>query len=134
MGVSPLAAFAGASIAGTEPMRTGLAAMKLGIAGFIVPFMFVYAPSLLLQGSMAEIVLTLITASVGIFILASVVEGWWMRRLKAWERILLLVGALALIKPGIYTDLLGLAILILVYLNQRLNVPPEPASHSTVNE
>ncbi len=113
-----LAAYAGAGISGADPFKTGFTAWRLGLAGFIVPFMFVYGPSLLLQGSPGEIALTVVSASIGVISLASALEGYLIRQLSLWERALLLFGAVVLIKPGLITDVVGIGLLILVLLRQ----------------
>lgn len=114
-----LAAFAGAGIAGSDPMRTGMIALRLGIGAFIVPYMFVYGPSILLIGTPLEIILTLITAIIGIYGIAAGAEGWLKRNMKWWERLIIIGSSLILIKPGIVTDMIGLAGIIFIYLLHR---------------
>ncbi|MGI6453298.1 MAG: TRAP transporter permease [Syntrophomonadaceae bacterium] len=111
-----LAAFAGAGIAGSEPMRTGVLATKLGACGFIIPFMFVYGQSLLWVGSGLEILQTIFTATLGAFALAVGLQGYLFSKLSVPLRVLALVAALTLIKPGLTTDLIGLGIIIIVAL------------------
>ncbi|MDQ0340744.1 TRAP transporter 4TM/12TM fusion protein [Caldalkalibacillus uzonensis] len=115
-----LAAFAAAGIAGSEPMRTGMVALRLGIAAFIVPYMFVYGPSLLLVGDTVKIMVTVMTAIIGITGMAAAVEGWLVRQTLWYERLLLLAGSLTLIKPGLYTDTIGIFLLGVAYLLQKL--------------
>lgn len=103
-----LAAFAGAGIAGADPMKTGLIALRLGMGAFIVPFMFVYGPSLLLQGTLAEILLSLITAVIGIYGISAGAEGWLKAEMTWWERMLIIAFSLALITPGLLTDSFGI--------------------------
>ncbi|MDI7247540.1 MAG: TRAP transporter permease [Bacillota bacterium] len=119
-----LAAYAAAGIAGSDPMRTGWTASRLGIASFIVPYMFVYGPPLLLQGKLAEIMLSVPTALIGGFFLATGAAGWWGRPLSPAVRLLLGGAALLLIKPGLGTDIAGLVIggvtlLMLTRVNRR---------------
>ncbi|GGH67893.1 C4-dicarboxylate ABC transporter [Compostibacillus humi] len=114
-----LAAFAAAGIAGSEPMKTGLTAVRLGIAAFIVPFIFVYGEALLLMGNPLEVILATITAIIGIMGIASAAEGWLLRHSFWYERLILTFGSLLMIVPGIWTDLIGIAILSGIYLNQR---------------
>lgn len=103
-----LAAYAGAGVAGSDPMRTGFIATKLGVAAYIVPFMFVYGPPLILVGPPWEVLLAGVTSTVGVFLLASGFEGWLHGPASWIERVLLIAGSLLLIKPGIGTDLLAL--------------------------
>ena len=107
-----LAAFAGAGLAGGDPMKTGLAAMKLAVAGYIVPFIFVYNPGLLWQGvPIAEALWITVTATVGVLVLAVAAEGMFMVRVPILLRVLLAVGAILLIVPGSMTDLVAFAVL-----------------------
>lgn len=103
-----LAAFAGAGIAGAPPMKTAGAAAALAGAGFIVPFMFVYGPELLLVGTPGGIALASVTALVGVVSLAAAAVGYARRRLSGPERAVALLAALALVYPGAASDLAGL--------------------------
>ncbi len=96
-------------------MRTSVMAMVLALPGFLVPFMTIYGPSLLLNGSAVEIGLTVITASVGVIALAGATMGYARRPLRWWERAVLLGASLALIFPGLLTDTVGLALVLLVF-------------------
>jgi TRAP transporter 4TM/12TM fusion protein len=113
-----LAAYAGAGIARSDPWKTGLAAFQLGIAGFIVPFMFIYAPELLFVGSLWNILSALLTATFGVYCLAAAVQRCLLVKTRWYETGLLLVAALLLIKPGIQTDLIGAALFLVVFLLQ----------------
>ncbi len=106
-----LAAYAGAGIAKANAMRTGFAALGLALAGFIVPFMFVYNQALLFQGPIWEVALSSGTAILGVIALAAGVQGFYMKNLNVIERIVLFAVAFALINPGIVTDAIGLAVL-----------------------
>lgn len=128
-----LAAFAAASIAGSEPMRTGMVALRLGIAAFIVPYMFVYGPSLLLIGDPFKIILTVITAIIGILSMAAALEGWLLRNAFWYERIILAAGALTLIKPGLLTDSIGLSLIVIVIALQKFTFKSELEQSSSIN-
>jgi TRAP transporter 4TM/12TM fusion protein len=110
-----LAAFAAAGIAGAPPMRTAAAASILAGAGFIVPFMFVYGPELLMVGSFLEIGVATLSATMGVIALAAGGVGYARKRLAPWERLLALVGALLMVYPGILTDGVGLVAVIIVF-------------------
>lgn len=105
-----VAAYAGAAIAGSDPMRTGYTAWRLGLAAFIVPFMFIYGPALNMMGDYLEILLASLTAFLGVSFLAASTQGFVLLSLNRWERVLLLGAALLMIKPGWLTDLIGLLI------------------------
>jgi TRAP transporter 4TM/12TM fusion protein len=113
-----LAAYAGAGIARSDPWKTGLSAFQLGIAGFIIPFMFVYAPELLFIGGIEKILAALLTAAFGVICLAAAVQRCLLVKTRWYEAGLLLVTALLLIKPGIRTDLIGAALFLCVFLLQ----------------
>ncbi|GBD32422.1 Sialic acid TRAP transporter large permease protein SiaM [bacterium HR33] len=128
-----LAAYAAAGLAGAPPLRTGVTAMGLAATGFLVPFMFVYGPALLLAAPVHEILLAIITASAGVVALAAAVIGHARRPVTWWERALLAAAAIGLIKPGLVTDLFGLSVMLLVFATpgakkQRLT-SAEPAAN-----
>ena len=85
-----------------------MSAAILAGAGFLVPFMFVYGPALLLDGSPGEILLALVTGVAGVTALAASGMGYARRVLAPWERVMLGVAAVALVFPGVWTDLVGL--------------------------
>ncbi|ARI79156.1 hypothetical protein HM131_08540 [Halobacillus mangrovi] len=114
-----LAAFAAAGIAGSDPMRTGITALRLGIAAFIVPFIFVYGPSILLIGDALTIIITLVTAILGIIAMAAAAEGWVFRHAVWYERLMLFLGAVSLVYTGVISDLLGLGFLLIVFVLQK---------------
>jgi TRAP transporter 4TM/12TM fusion protein len=103
-----LAAYAASGIADSPPVRTAGVAMALAATGFVVPFMFVYGPPLLLDGTVMEIGLALATALVGVTGLAAAIIGQARRPLRAWQRVALGGAACLLIFPGWWTDALGL--------------------------
>lgn len=124
-----LAAYAAAGIAGTDPMKTGVEAFRLGIAAFIVPFMFIYSPQLLMVGSGGSIALASITAAIGVYLLAASVQGWFAgRRANILTRILLVGGALLLIDSGLQTDLIALVVVTLAVAVQVFMVKKDPPS------
>jgi TRAP transporter 4TM/12TM fusion protein len=114
-----LAVYAANSISGGGLWQTGLASLKLGATGYIIPFMFVFGPSLLMIGSWDRILLTTVTAVVGVVALAASLHGYFLRPTRLFERVLLFGGAIVLIKPGLITDLIGFACLATVLLSQQ---------------
>jgi TRAP transporter 4TM/12TM fusion protein len=115
-----LASFAAAGMAQADPWKTSWTALKMGLATFIVPFMFYFSPILLWRGSLADIVQAAVTGSIGVWMLAGATEGWFGGRLAMPLRVLLFGSALALMHPGTVTDLIGLGIGIPLYAWQRL--------------
>jgi TRAP transporter 4TM/12TM fusion protein len=101
-------AFAAANVSGSEPMATGFEAFRLGIAGFLVPFAFVYQPALLLNGSPLSIALSLAMTAVGVLFLAGGVIGHLSRPLSLLQRCLLLAAACLLVFPSLARGILGL--------------------------
>jgi TRAP transporter 4TM/12TM fusion protein len=102
------AAYAGAAIADANPMKTGFSAWKFSLAGFLLPYMFVYDNSLLLIGTLFDIVPAVFTSLVGIICLGGAIIGYFRNPTKLHERLLLFAAALLLIKPGLTTDVIGL--------------------------
>ena len=107
-----LAAYAAAGIAGSPPLKTAWTAMGLASAGFLVPFMFVYAPALILVGSPAEIASTALTALIGVVALAGAVIGYFRGPAGPWRRLVLLAAALALIAPSLLWDGVGVVLFV----------------------
>ncbi len=105
-----LAAYAGAGIAGSDPMRTGFLAFRLAIPGFILPYMFVHSPPLIMDGPWPNVLLAVVTAVAGVVLLTAALTGYLLAPCTLLERGLFLVAALVLIKPGWMTDLLGLGL------------------------
>ena len=102
--------------------ETGIAALKLGATGYIVPFMFVFGPSLLMIGEPMWIVTTAVTAVLGVVCLSAGLAGYLLAPLPLWQRLPLLAAAIVLIKPGLTTDAIGIAILATVVgLNVMIN-------------
>jgi len=115
-----LAVYAAASLAKANIWDAGWSAVRIGAAGFIVPFMFVYEPALLFIGDPLDIAHASITAVIGCLALAAGLNGHFVRHNKPWEWMALIAGALLLIKPGIYTDIAGFALIAVVFAVQRM--------------
>jgi len=126
-----LAVYAAASLAKADLWKTGWAAIRIGAAGFIVPFMFAYEPALMLivkPGQWHDAVLAAISASVGCVALAAGLYGYFVRACSWWERIILIAGAFLLIKPGWVTDLIGFGLLIAILAYQTIGRRREVAA------
>lgn len=114
-----LASFAAAGLSGGDPMKTGIASVKLAIAGFIVPFMFVYSPQLMLiNTTLLEGIWVAFTACMGVLLIGAAVEGYFMTHIAWWLRIVITIGALSLMKPGLETDIVGMVMLVALYFIQ----------------
>jgi TRAP transporter 4TM/12TM fusion protein len=123
-----LAAYAAAGIARADPLKTCLTAVRLSVAGFIVPYIFVYSPIMLGVGfaplPMLHVVLT---ALVGVAALGAAMEGYAWRAATRSERLLLAAAAVTLIVPGWVTDAVGAALLgAFLFLHRRRSAIPGP--------
>jgi TRAP transporter 4TM/12TM fusion protein len=115
-----LAAYAAAGIAGGSPMRVGWNAVGLGISSFLVPFIFVYNPELLGEGSLFNVLLACGTAVLGVTSISAASIGYLRTHLRWFERFLLIIGGLTLIVPGMVTDSIGLGCFGVVLLQNYL--------------
>ncbi|MCK2169538.1 hypothetical protein MY522_22600, partial [Thalassospira xiamenensis] len=99
-----------------SPNATGFQAMKLAVAGFVVPYMFVFAHNMLMiDATVGNIIWVIITGTVGVLLLAVAVEGYLRRPLGPVWRLLALAGALSLIYPGLWSDVLGAVITVTLF-------------------
>jgi TRAP-type uncharacterized transport system fused permease subunit len=94
-------------------MRIGFTACKIGLAAFIVPFMFAYEPTLIAEGDFWHIAWAVLTAVIGVMALAGSTIGFVVRTASVPERAMLLAGSLMTLHPGIYTDIIGLILIAL---------------------
>jgi len=127
-----LAAYAGAGIAGADAMKTGFTAMKLALAGFLVPYIYVYNPMLVLVNPQPlELTLGVITAIIGVYLLGIGTIGFYKAPVNWALRIVAMAGALGLMVPGLKSDLAGLAVLVALHFIQvakekKIKAPTEP--------
>jgi TRAP transporter 4TM/12TM fusion protein len=124
-----LAVYAAAGLAKANLWESGWAAVRVGAAGFIVPFMFIYEPALLILNGWDDWHVSLhalVTATIGCICLAAGMFGYLVREARVWERVLLVAAAVLLIKPGLATDLIGFALLATVLVNQKYLSPAQP--------
>lgn len=114
-----LAAYAGSAISGGDPLKTGVNASKLGIAAFIIPYVFVLSPSILgIGATFFSVTFTTITALIGMTGISGAMIGQFYSKANPLERIILLAGGLCLIDPHTLTDIIGIAILAGVFALQ----------------
>ncbi|WKS99919.1 TRAP transporter permease [Gallibacterium salpingitidis] len=131
-----LASFAGAGIAGGDPMKTGWQSLRLALAGFIIPFIFVYNPSMLMIDihnaaitansfplpAISEIISVCITSILGVIGLSAAVEGYFKHNINPVFRVILAIGSVLLISPEFISDIIGiviLAVMLLINLKQK---------------
>ncbi len=114
-----LAVFAAAGIARSDLWKTGLAAVRIAATSFIVPFMFVYEPALLMIGDWPTIIWSSLTAGVGVLLFAAGLHGYFLTHSKYWQSAALVIGGLLLIEPGLVSDSIGAALAALVMVTQR---------------
>lgn len=114
-----VAAYAASTLANASYIKIGFQSMRLSIVAFIVPFMFITRPQLLLMGPWAEVLEAIITAALGVICLAAALEGrmFKFRRLQIWERAGLGFAGVSLMYPGWVSDIIGLALLIIIFGN-----------------
>jgi TRAP transporter 4TM/12TM fusion protein len=112
-----LGAYVAAGIARAGPIRTAIEGFKFSITAFIIPFMFVYNPTLLLIGDIQvfELGWLVVSGLIGVYALSVMKEGWWRTRANALERIAMTVAAILLIQPSLTVDIAGFALMGVVY-------------------
>ncbi len=109
-----LAVYAASGLARSNLWKTGWAAVKIGSAGFIVPFMFVYEPALLMIGDWPTIVWRFVVSCIGIATLAAGLHGYLLKPMPYWQRAIAIAAALLLVTPQLTTDIIGFALMILL--------------------
>jgi len=122
-----LAAFAGSGIAGSDPLKTGVEAFKLGMAAYLVPYIFAMSPVLILvrpEGAstfvfILMIIKAIITALLGMFGIGGSTTGFFVTKGRWYERIALFIGGITLIDPGTQSDIIGLGLLAIVWFLQK---------------
>lgn len=137
-----LAAFAGAGISGGDPMKTGFQSLRLALAGFIVPFMFIYNPTMLMIDPtdlavnakefplppVLDIITVSLTSIIGVIGLSAALEGYFKGSMNALTRVMLAVGALMLIYPEMVTDIVGAVIVLGIAAWNVKNNPTDPTT------
>lgn len=138
-----LAAFAGAGIADGDPMRTGFQALKLSLAGFLIPFIFIYEPAMLLVdidglmtnareyplASFMDIAIVVASTAIGLTALSAGLEGFFKTHINPLLRAVLIGSAILLVVPETYTDVIGLSIAVIIFiLNYAKWKKEEPAA------
>ena len=128
-----LAAYAGAAIAKCNPMKAGLNATKLAITAFIIPYIFALNPKMLLvigDPTVMDIVLIIISSFAGILGVSAGMEGYLLKKLAIWQRIVIVAAGLMLIYPGWVTDLIGILVIAALGLMQYIQKKSEEHHHA----
>lgn len=115
-----LAAYAAAGISGGDPMKTGWSACKVGFAGFVVPFLFVYNPALLGEGAVLTILWCSITGIFGVMSVSAGFQGWFFQRLNTMERLIMVAGGMCMVIPEFYTDIIGIVVVVAMFFSKKL--------------
>ncbi|MEC1178567.1 TRAP transporter permease [Metasolibacillus meyeri] len=114
-----LAAFAASGISGGDPIKTGVNSAKLAIAAFIIPYMIVFSPALLMiDVTILQIVWVVFTAIMGMIAIGAGVIGYWYRKLHWLERIIVIVAGLAMVYPESVSDISGLIVFGIMFIIQ----------------
>jgi TRAP transporter 4TM/12TM fusion protein len=119
--------YVAASIGQCDWIRTAKFAIMLGLAGFLVPFVFVYSPGLLLQGNVLGILKAIASGTVGVIAIAAGVSGFLILETPIWQRVLLIAGSVLLLEPSFLGDLIGYVTVALIGLQQYLKKRRLPA-------
>jgi len=121
-----LAAYAGSAIAKSDPIKTGLTASRLAITAFIIPYIFVFNPTMLWVGaSPLNVIQIIITSFIGMFGLAAGIEGFMLKKVSLPLRFAAVIGGLMAIDPGYITDIIGFVLIALVFVFQVVGVRRE---------
>lgn len=126
-----LASFTAAGIAGSHPMRTAWTGLKITLAGFLIPFMFVYNPIMVWEGAtFFTVIRVFITGVIGVYGLAVAVQNYMHNYLNLFERVAFFCGALLMMDPGAMTDIIGMVVLAAAFVIHYLRVKRSQKSHS----
>ena len=118
-----MAVYAANALAGASVWDSSIKAVKLGVTGFIIPFLFVYEPAILLQGDPLYVALVVAQAVFGVIVLAAALHGYLLAPLKTWQKGLLLVATVGLIYPDWRASVPAVLVVIIVLALQRAAAP-----------
>lgn len=119
-----ITAYTAAAIAKSDPNKTGLRAFRMGLVAYIIPFIFLLSPAILMVGSTGEVLMAVITSVLGIFCLTGAVEGYIFQHWSIVPRLMLAVAAILLLIPGTVTDLAGAVCILIAWLVNRFVLKP----------
>lgn len=112
-GITPpvaLTAYPAGAIAKANPVKVSLTAFSIGIVGFLVPFMFIYSPALLLIGDFNKVIIAVVTSIIAACLIAVSIVGWFNSNINMISRICIFMGGILMLMPGFKTDLVGIAL------------------------
>jgi len=128
-----LAAYAGSAIAKSNPIKTGITATKLAITAFIIPYIFIFSPVMLWIGATPlKVIQIIISSLLGMICLSAGVQGYMIRKVPVYLRLVAVVGGLSLIDPGIATDIVGFCVMVLLIVTQVLGDRKEKAASKNI--
>lgn len=108
-----LAAYTASGISGSRPLETSVQSFLFGLPAFVIPFMFIYGPELMAEGDALNIIVSTITAAIGVVGFAAFSVGWFLKKLTWYQRLIFLIAGLVLVIPGFTTDIIGVLLLIM---------------------
>ena len=115
-----LAAYAGSAIAKSDPFKTGVTATRLAITAFLIPYIFALNPTMLfINATPMDVVTIIVTSVIGMIGISAGMEGYMVGHMAPWERLLTIAGGLCLVIPGTVTDIIGVALVIIVFMKQK---------------
>lgn len=120
-----ITAYTAAAIAKSNPNKTGFASFRMGIVAYIIPFIFLLNPAILLEGDTVEVILAAATAILGVFCLTGAIEGYMFRYWSIVSRVLLGAASLMMMIPGTVTDLIGIALVAIAFVLDKLIFKPQ---------
>ena len=121
-----ITAYTAAAIAKSNPNQTGFTSFRMGIVAYIIPFIFLLNPAILLEGSGMNVVLAAATAILGVFCLTGAIEGYLLKYWSMVARVMLGIGALMMMIPGITTDLIGIGLVVVAFILDKVIFKPQP--------
>lgn len=121
-----ITAYTAAAIAKADPNKTGFTAFRMGLVAYIIPFIFLLNPALLLQGSGVSVVLAAVTSILGVFCLTGAIEGYMFKYWSVPTRVMLAAAALFMMIPGTFTDVIGIGVVVASVLLEILIFKPGP--------
>ena len=112
------ASYGAAGITKCSAVKVGITAFKYSLVAYIIPYMMIYSPAMILRGTSLQIAIVLITSIVGTICLACAIQNWLLCKMNMIGRVLLFVSSLLFIKQGLQTDLIAFLILVVITIYQ----------------
>ncbi len=115
-----LSAYTAAGIADSDPMKVGFAAVRIGIVAFVIPYVFVYQPQLIIHNNIGQSIVTTLLVALGCYALTAGVNRWLLKELKLWEAVLVITSSALLFTPNIVLQIVGIAVFLVFIVRQRI--------------